>query len=99
MLCSHFRRFLAPSALAQAVRLQGLLDFRQALQSSHTQRVFPLLARYDLDMLYAHHAAGYAASGIPVVTIARGHITGALAFAALRAHLLTCLRTMVPTSL
>jgi hypothetical protein len=98
MLCSHFRRFLAPSALNQAAHLQALLDFRQALLASPTRRVFPLLARYDLDMLYAHHAAGYAASGIPVVTIDRGHITGALAFAALRAHLLTCLRTMAPTS-
>ena len=47
-------------------------------------------------MLYAHHAACYAASGIPVVTIERGHITGALAFAAIRMHLLTCLGMLTP---
>jgi hypothetical protein len=94
MLATHFQRFLAPAARAHAACLQALLDFRQALQTSPTRRVFPLLARHDLDMLYAHHAASYAASGIPVVTIERGHITGALAFAAIRMHLLTCLRPL-----
>jgi hypothetical protein len=99
MLDTHFRRFLAPSACTNAARLQALLDCRQAFQASATQRVFPLLARYDLDMLYAHHAACYAASGVPVVTVERGHITGGLAFAALRRHILTCLRTVAPGSL
>jgi hypothetical protein len=98
MLSTHFRRFLAPSAHANAARLQALLDFRQAFQMSPTRRVFPLLARYDLDMLYTHHAACYAASSVPVVTIERGHITGALAFAAIRTHVLTCLRAIGPIS-
>jgi hypothetical protein len=98
MLSGHFQRFLAPQALAHPAYIQSLLDFRQAFASSPTRRVFPLLARYDLDMRYAHHAACYAASGVPVVTIKRGHITGSLAFAALRTHLLTCLRTLTSTS-
>lgn len=99
MLCSHFQRFLAPRALAHAAHIQALLDFRQAFQTSPTHRVWPLLARYDRDMLYAHHVACYAASGVPVVTIERGHITGALAFARLRTHLLTSLRTVLPMAL
>jgi hypothetical protein len=98
MLSTHFGRFLAPSARAQAARLQALLDFRQAFQTSPTGRVFPLLARYDLDMLYGYHAACYAASGVPVVTIERGHITGGLAFAAIRTHILACLRALGPVS-
>jgi hypothetical protein len=98
MLSTHFQRFLAPQALAHPAHLQALLDFRQAFQASATQRVLPLLARYDLDMLYAHHAACYAASDVPVVTIDRGHITGALAFTALRTHLQRCLHTVTPTS-
>jgi hypothetical protein len=98
MLSSHFQRFLAPQALARPAHIQALLDFRESFGASHTQRVFPLLARDDLDMLYAHHAACYTASDVPVVTIDRGHITGSLAFAALRTHLLTCLHTLMPTA-
>lgn len=94
MLGTHYRRFLAALALTHPPRLQALLDFRQDFQASDTRRVLPLLARYDLDMLYAHHAACYAASGVPVVTITRGHITGSLAFAALRAHVLACLQAL-----
>ena len=92
MLRTHYHRFLASQALAHPTMLQALLDWRQAFKASDPRRVLPLLARYDRDMLYAHHAACYAASGIPVVTIARGHITGSLAFAALRAHVLACIQ-------
>jgi len=81
--------------VAHPTMLQELLDLRQALQASDTRCVLPLLARYDRDMLYDHHAACYAASGIPIVTIARGHITGSLAFAALRAHVLACMQTLL----
>ena len=95
MLSTHYHRFLASRALAHPTMLQELLDLRQALQASDTRRVLPLLAQYDRDMLYDHHAACYAASGIPIVTIARGHITGSLAFAALRAHVLACMPALL----
>jgi hypothetical protein len=94
LLATHYRRFLAPQALTHTAQLQALLDFRRAFEASETPRVFPLLARYDLCMLYAHHQACYTAKGVHVATVDRGHITGALAFAALRAHLLACLRTL-----
>lgn len=95
MLCTQYRRFLAPQTLEHAERLQSLLDFRHAFASSDTRRVLPLLARYDLDMPYAHFYPCYAACGVPVVTLQRGHITGSLAFAALRAHILACLQPLL----
>ena len=95
MLCTPFRRFMAPQALAQSDHIQSLLDFRQIFQASDSSRVFPLLGRYDLDMPYTHYYPCYAACGIPVATMPRGHITGSLAFTALRAHLLACLQPLV----
>ncbi len=95
MLATHYRRFLAPQALAQAGHLQTLFDFRDALQSSAIHRVFPLLAAHDLDMVYAYHHQCYVACDIPVVTIPRGHITGCIAFNHLRAHLLTCAQPLL----
>ena len=96
MLHTHYRRFLARQALEHPQRLKAQLDFRHAFQRSDTRRVFPLLARYDLDMPYAHHAACFAASRVPVVTIERGHITGLFAFSALRTHLLAHLARSHP---
>jgi hypothetical protein len=98
MLSTQYRRFLAAQALAHPTMLQALLDWRSAFQASDSRRVLPLLAQYDQDMLYAHHAACYAASGVPVVTIARGHITGSLAFATLRAHVRACLQALLHTT-
>ena len=94
LLATQFRSLVTPSILTQTAPLQTLLDFRQAFQRSDTSRVFPLLAQYDLNMLYTHHQACYAARNMPVATIDRGHITGGLACAALRAHLLTCLASL-----
>ena len=89
MLDTQFRRFLAPQALTQAALIRQRLDLRQAFKNSNSARIFPLLARYDLDMLYPHHRACYVDSKVPVLTIDRGHITGALTFATLRQHILT----------
>jgi hypothetical protein len=94
LLAAQFRSLVAVPVLAQPAPLQALLDFRQAFQTSDTSKVFPLLARYDLNMLYTHHQACYAARNMAVATIDRGHITGGLAFAALRAHILTCLASL-----
>jgi hypothetical protein len=96
MLNTHYRRFLARQALDNPQPIKAQLDFRRAFQCSDTHRVFPLLARYDLDMPYTYHAACFAASHVPVATIARGHITGSFAFSALRAHILACLCARSP---
>jgi hypothetical protein len=95
LLSTPCRRFLAPQALAQPAVLSASLDFRQALRASDTGRIFPLLARHDLWMPCAHNQAEYAASGVPVTLIDRGHMTGSWAFAGLRAHLLALLDALV----
>ncbi|MBM3222223.1 MAG: hypothetical protein FJZ47_00240 [Candidatus Tectomicrobia bacterium] len=94
MLSTHLRHFLAAPALAHAASITALLDWRAAFHASDTRRVVPLLARYDLHMPYAHYAACYAACGVPVVSMTRGHITGTLAFATLRTHVRTCIQTL-----
>jgi hypothetical protein len=82
---------LAKQALAEPDHLRTCLDFRRAFQASDTRRIFPLLARRDVWMPYAYHQAAYAAKGVPVATIDRGHMTGSWAFAGLRAHLVAVL--------
>jgi hypothetical protein len=94
MLSTPCRGFLASSALAQREHLPACLDVRRAFEASDTQRVLPLLGRYDLWMPYAFHQAAYAAKDVPVGTIDRGHMTGSWAFAGLRAHLLSVFRTL-----
>ena len=95
-LATPWRRCLATLPRRHPAPVQALLDWRQAFQVSDTRRVRPLLARYDRTMPYAYHAACYADSGVPVVTLERGHMTGSLAFAALRAHVLACLQGLCP---
>ena len=97
LLCTPCRGVLAPQALAQPEHVRACLDFRQAFRASDPQRIFPLLGRHDLWMPLAHHGAAYAAGGVPAATIDRGHMTGSWAFAGLRAHLLSVLRTL-PTA-
>ena len=89
---TNYRYFLSELALAQSDRVRNLLDFLSAFQASETPRVSPLLALYDLPMLYAYHNQCYVAYDAPVAMIVRGHLTGALALGALCQHLLTCLR-------
>ena len=88
LLCTPCGGFLAPQALAHPDHLPACLDLRQAFRASDTQRVFPMLARHDLWMPYAYHRAEYAAKGVPVAMIDRGHMTGSWAFASYRTHLL-----------
>jgi predicted esterase YcpF (UPF0227 family) len=95
MLATPYRRFLSPQAWAQEAHIRALLDLRQPFLHSNTSRVFPLLARYDRTMSYAHHLDCYTASGVPVVTTERGHLTGCVYFSALRAHVLTHLQPLV----
>jgi hypothetical protein len=94
LLSTPCRRFLAGAARAEPARLPAGLDFRQRFRAGPThgmQRIFPLLARHDLWMPCAYHQAEYAARGVPVAMIDRGHMTGSWAFAGMRAHLLAVL--------
>jgi hypothetical protein len=91
LLTTPCRQFLARQARAEPAELSACLNFRAAFRASDARRVVPLLGRYDLWMPCAHHVAAYAANGVPVAMIDRGHMTGSWAFAAMRAHLLACL--------
>ena len=82
LLSTPCRHFLSPQARAHAADLPAHLDFRQAFRASDTQHILPLLARHDLWMPWAYHQAEYAATGVPVTVIDRGHMTGSWAFAA-----------------
>jgi hypothetical protein len=98
MLATPFGRLLTPEARSQIEHLQSLLDFRQAFQASDARCVFPLLARYDLDMPYDHLHPCYLDRQLPTVILDRGHITGSMAFTALRRHLLSCLEPLRQTA-
>lgn len=92
LLTTPCRQFLARQARADPAELSACLDFRAAFRASDARRVFPLLGRHDLWMPCGHHMAAYAANGVPVALIDRGHMTGSWAFAAMRDHLLACLQ-------
>jgi hypothetical protein len=94
LLSTPCRSFLTRRARAEPADLPVRLDFRRAFRISDTQRIFPLLARHDLWMPFAHHQAAYAACGVPVTTIDRGHMTGSWAFAKYRSHLLALLSAL-----
>jgi hypothetical protein len=94
LLSTPCRGFLARQAAAEPHDLAPRLDFREAFKASDTRRIFPLLARHDLWMPYVHHREAYDAKDVPVATIDRGHMTGSWAFAGLRAHVLSVLRTL-----
>jgi hypothetical protein len=91
LLSTPCRGFLSRKARIEPDHLQDCLDFRKGFSARDAQRVFPLLARHDLWMPFDHHQAVYAASGVPVTVINRGHMTGSWAFATMRAHLLAVL--------
>lgn len=94
LLSTPCRGLLTPRTRTEPADLPFRLDFREAFRISDTQRIFPLLARHDLWMPFAHHQAEYAACGVPVTTIDRGHMTGSWAFAKYRAHLLALLSAL-----
>jgi hypothetical protein len=94
LLSTPFQAFLARPARAEPAAVRACLDFREAFRASDAGRIFPLLARHDVCMPYAHHQAEFAAKGLEVATIDRGHLTGSLAFGRLRSHLLACLRAL-----
>jgi hypothetical protein len=94
LLSTPFRAFVAPSALAEPDAVLACLDHRTAFRASDAGRVLPLLARHDQCMPYAHHQPEYAARGVEVASLDRGHMTGSMAFATLRVHLLACLSSL-----
>jgi hypothetical protein len=83
---SYYRKLVAPSALAQADAIREVLNFEDAFTRVDVGNVFPLLGRYDQYIDYERQKRVYGEQ--PLTLLERGHITGALAYATMRRHVL-----------
>jgi hypothetical protein len=85
-LDSSYRRMTAAGALERPEVLRDVLDFEADFAAqAPTDRVHPLLARYDQFICLDRQAASY--GGMPVTVVERGHVTAAASPALLREHL------------
>jgi hypothetical protein len=85
-LSGAYRRLTSRRALANPAELRAVLNFEERFAAVTTRNVFPLLARYDGYVRFDRQRAGY--GDHPVAVVDRGHVTGGLDAAALRAHVL-----------
>lgn len=83
---SVYSKGLSRVAKANAETVKALLNFDRDFATAPRDNVFPLLARYDQIVLYDRQRRCY--GNRPVATLNRGHVTGALAHAELRRHVL-----------
>lgn len=87
-LNSVYSKSVAASAKRQPEIMKELFDFQPSFDAcghSH-DNVFPLLGRHDAIIRFQQQKASY--SGLAVEVIDKGHTTGALAYDALREHML-----------
>jgi hypothetical protein len=85
-LSTPYRRLTSRRALAQPERLREVLTFEDDFMAVASDDVFPLMARYDqyIDLDRQRRCYG----DRPVAVLDKGHVTGGLDAAALRAHVL-----------
>jgi len=89
-LNSVYRKLVAaPDAEAEG-RITRALSFAAEYAAVSHHNLFPLLARHDQYIRYDVQRAAYGPN-VPVAVLEKGHVTGALAHDALRAHLLAVL--------
>jgi hypothetical protein len=97
-LHSIYRRLVvAPDAAAEQA-ITHALSFAPAYQARTHQNLFPLLGRYDQYLRYAVQRAAYG-DDVMVAALDKGHVTGALAYADLRAHVQRCVQQVNATTL
>lgn len=85
-LDSVYSRSVVPLDDMQRGGIRRLLNFEEEFASRRSDNVFPLLAQYDRLLTYERQVSSY--GGCPVEAFRKGHATGAVAFAQLRAHVL-----------
>jgi hypothetical protein len=87
-LYSVYSKAVDASAKARPETMKQLFDFQPSFDTSgHSHdNVFPLLSRHDAIIRFDVQKASY--SGLEVAVIDKGHTTGALAYDALRDHML-----------
>lgn len=83
---SAYSKLVAGEALARPSAIREALDFADAFAEAHHRNLYPLLAQYDQYIRYSVQALAY--GDRPITVIEKGHVTGALAYAAMRAHVL-----------
>lgn len=83
---SVYRHMTADAALRQPSRLRDVLDFEDAFRAVEADTCAPLLGRYDRVIEYDRQRPSY--TGMSLAVLDRGHVTGSLAAAPLRQHVL-----------
>ena len=83
---SVYRYMTADAARRRPSRLRRLLDFDDAFRAVEADDCAPLLGRYDRIIEYDCQRPSY--TGMSLAVLNRGHVTGALAAATLREHVL-----------
>lgn len=84
-LSSVYRKLTAESARANPAALKAALDFEAAFTAVDTDDCRPLLARYDRIVEFDTQHQSY--NQLDTTVLEKGHVTGALATDALRAHI------------
>ena len=85
-LHSVYSRAVAKHAKENSAAISSVLNFEEEFKAADNSNVFPLLARFDEIIRYELQKASY--GNRPVVTINKGHTTGALSYEHLRQHIL-----------
>lgn len=85
-LGSVYRKLVAAEALADAQAVVKGLSFAADFKQGKHTNLHPLLGRYDQYIRYEAQTAVY--GNVPITTLEKGHVTGALAYTDLQQHLL-----------
>jgi hypothetical protein len=96
-LASAYRRLTGRRALHDPSALRATLNFEERFAAVTTRNVFPLLARYDQYVAFDRQRGAY--GNHPVAVMDKGHVTGGLDAAVLRAHVLAHLFETCPSGL
>jgi hypothetical protein len=91
---SIYRKLVVAPDAAAAGQIAQALSFAAEYAAVSHHNLFPLLARYDQYIRYDVQRAAYGPN-VPVAALEKGHVTGALAYDALRAQLLSTLEANV----
>jgi predicted esterase YcpF (UPF0227 family) len=83
---SVYRHMTADAARRRPSRLRDVLDFEDAFRAVEADDCAPLLGRYDRIVEYDRQRPSY--TGMSLAVLNQGHVTGSLAAATLRQHIL-----------
>jgi hypothetical protein len=86
---SIYRRGVARRARENSQAIKAVLDFEEEYAAVAHHNVYPVLARHDQIVLYHRQKSCYGEQ--PILTLEKGHITGAVAYEKLRRHILSTL--------